>query len=180
VSQTQTIFDQDQVGELVSKLAREIAARHPVEDEPALVGIRTGGAHLAWRLREELAGLYGGYFPDTGVIDITLYRDDWTRLHHRPRVGRTEIGFPLEERIVVLIDDVLYTGRTVRAGLDELIDFGRPQRIELAVLIDRGHRELPIQPDYVGAVVETRREEVIDVCLREEGYGSDAVVRRLR
>ena len=178
--QSRTIFDQEQVGELVSKLAREIAARHPVEDEPALVGIRTGGAHLAWRLREELAGLYGGHFPDTGVMDITLYRDDWTRLHRRPRVGRTEIGFPLEERIVILIDDVLYTGRTVRAGLDELIDFGRPRRIELAVLIDRGHRELPIQPDYVGAVVETRREELIDVCLREEGYESDAVVKRLR
>ena len=117
-------------------------------------------------------------------MDITLYRDDWTRLHTKPKVGKTEIDFPIDRRTVVLVDDVLFTGRTIRAAMDALIDFGRPRRIELAVLIDRGHRELPIQPDYVGAVVETETNEVIDVFFSEQGAGRaggpgrDEVIKR--
>jgi pyrimidine operon attenuation protein/uracil phosphoribosyltransferase len=158
-------------------MAREVVQRHPKADGLALVGVRTGGAFLSNRLLHAL-GQADGPAAQHGVIDITLYRDDWTRLHSRPKVGKTEIDFSLDDKVVVLVDDVLFTGRTVRAAMDALIDFGRPCRIELAVLIDRGHRELPIQPDYVGARLETTRQEVIDVLLTEEGAASDQVVKR--
>lgn len=173
----EALFSAPQVQEMIVDLARQLAARHPGAGELCLVGIRTGGAHLAARLQAELAR-QTGISPDTGVMDITLYRDDWTRLHSRPKVGRTSIDFPINERVVVLVDDVLYTGRTVRAALDALIDFGRPRRIELLVLIDRGQRELPIQPDYVGRRVEAGPGQVIDVELTEQGAGCDQVVRR--
>ena len=114
--------------------------------------------------------------PDIGIMDITLYRDDWTTQHRRPKVGTTQIAFDLEGRRVVLVDDVLYTGRTVRAALDELMDFGRACRVDLAVLIDRGGRELPVQPDFVGATVRGEPSQVIEVLLTEEGYPSDQVV----
>lgn len=173
-----TLFDAAQTGEMVCGLARAVVARHQGEDI-CLVGIRTGGAHLAHRIAGELARLRGAAV-DTGVMDITLYRDDWTRLDSRPVVGKTEISFAVAGRVVVLVDDVLYTGRTVRAALDAIIDFGRPRRIELAVLIDRGQRELPIQPDYVGARLDTDAGEIIDVLLSEEGKSADAVVTRHR
>jgi pyrimidine operon attenuation protein/uracil phosphoribosyltransferase len=171
------MLDHEAVAARLGAMAQAVARRHPQVGELGLVGVRTGGAFLSQRLADELAALGRGR-PRHGVIDITLYRDDWTKLHSRPKVGLTEIAFPVEDLVVILVDDVLFTGRTVRAALDELIDFGRPRRIELAVLIDRGHRELPIQPDYVGESLETRREEVIDVELREEGAPQDQVVRR--
>lgn len=174
-AEERTIFAADQVKRLLADLARALHQSHPCMDQIALVGIRTSGAHLVYRLRDLLADL-SGQAPDTGVMDITLYRDDWTRLHSRPKVGRTEIDFAIDDRVVVLVDDVIYTGRTTRAALDALIDFGRPQRIELLALIDRGQRELPIQPDYVGAKVTTGQGQVIDVRLREEGAANDAVV----
>ena len=173
----EALFPSGQVQEMLVDLARQLASRHPGAGELCLVGIRTGGAHLAFRLQAELTR-QTGLTPDTGVMDITLYRDDWTRLHSRPKVGRTAIDFAINERVVVLVDDVLYTGRTVRAALDALIDFGRPQRIELLVLIDRGQRELPIQPDYVGGRVEAGPGQVIDVELTEQGAAADQVVRR--
>ena len=171
------LFAAPQVQEMLATLAQQLADRHPGGGEMCLVGIRTGGAHLALRLQAELAR-QTGMSPDTGVMDITLYRDDWTRLHSRPKVGRTAIDFSIGERVVVLVDDVLYTGRTVRAALDALIDFGRPRLIELLVLVDRGQRELPIQPDYVGVRVEAGPGQVIDVELTEQGATADRVVRR--
>lgn len=177
VPEERTVFAAEQVRQMLADLAQALHLRHPDPGELALVGIRTGGAFLASRLREQLAAL-AGQAPDTGVMDITLYRDDWTRLHSRPKVGRTEIDFAIDGRVVVLVDDVIYTGRTTRAALDALIDFGRPRRIELLVLIDRGQRELPIQPDYVGARLTPHSGRVIDVRLREQGAAEDAVVDR--
>ena len=177
VQEARTIFSADRVQQMLKDLAQAVFTRHPDPGDLALVGIRTGGAHLASRLRGHLAALYGRA-PDTGVMDITLYRDDWTRLHSRPKVGKTEIDFPIDGRVVVLVDDVIYTGRTTRAALDALIDFGRPRRIELLALIDRGQRELPIQPDYVGARVAPQPGQVIDVVLDELGASEDAVVSR--
>jgi pyrimidine operon attenuation protein/uracil phosphoribosyltransferase len=173
----QIVFDAAEIRHMLRAMAADIAGRNPDIASLALVGIRTGGAHLSARLRDEMLALTGER-PLLGVIDITLYRDDWTLLHTRPKVGKTEIEFPMDQRRVVLVDDVLFTGRTVRAGLDALIDFGRPRSIELAVLIDRGRRELPIQPDYVGAVLAAGRDQVIDVLLGEEGAGPDRVVKR--
>jgi pyrimidine operon attenuation protein/uracil phosphoribosyltransferase len=170
-----TIFSSGQVRQMLEDLARALLKGHPDPGDLALVGIRTGGAWLAFRLRDHLAALCGQTL-DTGVMDITLYRDDWTRLHSRPKVGRTEIDFAIDDRVVVLVDDVIYTGRTIRAAMDALIDFGRPRRIELLALIDRGQRELPIQPDYVGARITPQPGRVIDVMLLEQGAPEDAVV----
>ncbi|MFH1036067.1 MAG: bifunctional pyr operon transcriptional regulator/uracil phosphoribosyltransferase PyrR [Pseudomonadota bacterium] len=177
VQKASIVFSADQVRRMLGELAQALHKRHPDPRDLALVGIRTGGAFLAYRLRELLAVLWG-QAPDTGVMDITLYRDDWTRLHSRPRVGRTEMDFAIDDRVVVLVDDVIYTGRTTRAALDALIDFGRPRRIELLALIDRGQRELPIQADYVGAQLIPQSGRVIDVMLTEEGSPEDAVVSR--
>lgn len=176
-ARAETVFTASHIQEMLLAMAREVAQRHPQADGLALVGVRTGGAFLSRRLLSAL-GQVNGPAARHGVIDITLYRDDWTRLHSRPKVGKTEIEFSLDDKVVVLVDDVLFTGRTVRAAMDALIDFGRPCRIELAVLIDRGHRELPIQPDYVGARLETSRREVIDVLLTEAGATVDEVVKR--
>jgi len=175
----EVVFDHQQVQQILQDLAQRLAERHRNCGELVLVGIRTGGAHLARRLQGLLEDLTGAS-PDTGIMDITLYRDDWTLSHSRPKLGRTEIPFSIENRVVVLVDDVLYTGRTARAALDALIDFGRPRRIELLVLVDRGHRELPIQPDYVGAVVKTSQDEIIDVLLAEEGHPRDQVLKKKR
>ena len=175
--ETRVIFSAEQVSDMLRGLAQAIAQRHPDLGGLALVGIRTGGAHLALRLRGLLRELCG-QAPRAGVMDITLYRDDWTRLHSRPKVGPTEIDFVIDDRVVVLVDDVIYTGRTIRAALDALIDFGRPRRIELAVLVDRGQRELPIQPDYVGARLSPDQGQVIDVTLTEQGASQDGVICR--
>ena len=171
------LFTGDQIAALLDKVAERIMERHAAMSMIGLVGIRTGGAFLARRLQEILTEKAGSG-PDLGVMDITLYRDDWTSLHNRPKLGPTEINFPVEGRNVILVDDVLYTGRTARAALDALIDFGRPTRIELAVLIDRGRRELPIQPDYVGATLQTKEDEVIDVMLTESGAREDEILKR--
>ena len=130
--------------------------RHPQLNDMVLVGIRTGGVFLAERLKEKILQK-GGIDLPTGIIDIALYRDDWTRLSQTPEVKKTEIRFPIEDKHVLLVDDVLFTGRTIRAALDALLDLGRPRRVELAVLIDRGHRELPICADYVGSILETSK-----------------------
>ncbi|MCF8033246.1 MAG: bifunctional pyr operon transcriptional regulator/uracil phosphoribosyltransferase PyrR [Desulfarculaceae bacterium] len=176
LSHAEVLFDASQISGQLEALARDIAAGGDEPGSLCLVGIRTGGAVLARRLQGLLAGLLGEA-PDTGVMDITLYRDDWTMLHKRPKVGTTEITFEIDERRVVLVDDVLYTGRTVRAALDELMDFGRAQRIELAVLIDRGGRELPIQANHMAAEAAAGPEYVIEVLLEEEGHPRDEVVR---
>ena len=141
----------------LERLTDEILTRHSQLDDLILVGIRTGGAFLAQRLAHRLSRR-ASRDVRVGVLDITLYRDDWTQLSHKPLVGKTELPGSIDDQEVVLVDDVLFTGRTVRAALDQLIDFGRPARIELAVLVDRGHRELPIRADYVGRSLATSRD----------------------
>ena len=166
----------EQVARTITRIAHEVAERHPTFDDLALVGIRTAGAPLARRLSAELHGIAGVSVP-TGALDITLYRDDLMRsqVGPQPILRRTDIDFSIDERRILLVDDVLYTGRTIRAALDALIDFGRPRAIELVVLVDRGHRELPIKADYVGRTVPTSREESVQVRL-EEVEGRDEVI----
>jgi pyrimidine operon attenuation protein / uracil phosphoribosyltransferase len=139
-----------------------------------LVGIRTRGVPLARRLAAAIRGAVGAE-PSVGALDITLYRDDLTTIAAHPVIQGTDIPVSIDGRTVVLADDVLFTGRTVRAALDELVDFGRPARIELAVLVDRGHRELPIRADYVGKDLATARPEIVQVQLRESD-GEDRVL----
>ncbi|MBM4282601.1 MAG: bifunctional pyr operon transcriptional regulator/uracil phosphoribosyltransferase PyrR [Deltaproteobacteria bacterium] len=177
------VLDDDDVRRVVARLAHEIDdrvradARGPLAVDAAalaLVGIRTNGAHLALRLADELARVRGSR-PDVGLLDITLYRDDVLAGGAMPVLRGTEIDFDVEGRPVVLVDDVLYTGRTVRAALDALLDLGRPSLVRLAVLVDRGLRELPIAADFVGRAVETARGERVRVQLREEGHAEDGV-----
>jgi pyrimidine operon attenuation protein/uracil phosphoribosyltransferase len=170
----QVLMEADRLARTLSRMAHEIAERHPDMQNTALVGVRSRGVPLARRLAA-LVKKATGVEPQVGALDITLYRDDFTRLSAQPVLKGTEIPFSIDGRVVVLVDDVLFTGRTVRAALDELIDFGRPARIELGVLIDRGHRELPIRADYVGKTLTTSREESVQVLLVEED-GADRVV----
>ena len=158
----------------LSVVASEIRSRNPDPDQVALIGIRRGGVHLANRLAKLLA--VAGREPPVGIVDITLYRDDLDRVGPNPIVGSTEIPFEIEGITVVLVDDVLYTGRTIRAALDALVDYGRPRGVQLAVLVDRGHRELPIQPDFAGLRVETRASDQVEVLLAEEGGDDTAVL----
>jgi pyrimidine operon attenuation protein/uracil phosphoribosyltransferase len=158
----------------LNQICERVLNRHPRLDEMALVGIRTGGVYLAERIRQRILQKRGIDLP-TGIIDVTLYRDDWTRLTQTPEVKKTEIHFPIEDKNVLLVDDVLFTGRTIRAAIDALLDLGRPRRVELVVLIDRGHRELPIQANYVGKALETSRQDSVNVELKEL-KGLDQVV----
>ena len=158
----------------LDRIYQQLLDRHPPLNDMVLVGIRTGGVFLAERLKEKIHRMKGVDLP-AGIIDIALYRDDWTRLSQTPEVKKTDIRFPIEDRQVLLVDDVLFTGRTIRAALDALLDLGRPRRIELAVLIDRGHRELPICADYVGSVIETSKQDSINVELKELA-GIDQVI----
>jgi pyrimidine operon attenuation protein/uracil phosphoribosyltransferase len=158
----------------LNQICEEVLNSHPRLEETVLVGIRTGGVYLAERMRQRILQKRGIDLP-TGIIDVTLYRDDWTRLTQTPEVKKTEIHFPIEDRNVVLVDDVLFTGRTIRAAIDALLDLGRPRRVELVVLIDRGHRELPIQANYVGKTLETSRQDSVNVELKEM-KGIDQVV----
>ncbi len=158
----------------LDEIAKSIIEQVSDPKDVVLVGIRTGGVPLAERLRKRLKKTTGVETP-LGILDITLYRDDVFRGLEQPEVGPTKIDFVLGDRLVVLVDDVLYTGRTVRAAIDALMDFGRPRRILLAVLVDRGGRELPIAADIVGERVEARSDETVEVRLAEND-GDDAVV----
>ncbi len=161
---------------MLRRIAHEIVDRNRGVGDLALVGIRTGGAHLALRLQKLIRDVEG-QDPPLGTVDITLYRDDVFQGLPKPEVGPTELPFGLSGARVVLVDDVLYTGRTVRAALDALMDYGRPKAVELAVLIDRGHRELPIQANYVGMSVETAKDESVKVALTENGEPDRIVLR---
>jgi pyrimidine operon attenuation protein/uracil phosphoribosyltransferase len=167
-------MDAGRMARTLSRMAHEILERHGEKSRLALVGVRSRGVPLARRLAR-LIGQAAGPEPAVGALDITLYRDDFTSLAAQPITKGTDILFSIDGLTVILVDDVLFTGRTVRAALDQLIDFGRPARIELAVLVDRGHRELPIRADYVGRALPTAREEVVQVLVREED-GRDEVV----
>jgi pyrimidine operon attenuation protein/uracil phosphoribosyltransferase len=166
----------------VRRLGREIAERARqagAARDLAIVGIRRGGVYLAQRLRKELAAALGAE-PPLGTLDIALYRDDLSEKGAAPVIGPTDVTFPVEGKTLVLVDDVLYTGRTVRAALDEIVDFGRPRRVWLAVLVDRGGRELPIAADFAGARLEVAEEQDVQVRLREGGAPEDAVVVKAR
>ena len=154
-------MDADRMDRAIVRMAHEIAETERDLSELALIGIRTRGVPLAERLAR-LLEKNEGIRPATGSLDITLYRDDLSA-GAQPVLKRTELNFDITPRVVILCDDVLYTGRTIRAALDGLIDYGRAKAIRLAVLIDRGHRELPIRPDYVGKNLPTRRDEMVDV-----------------
>jgi pyrimidine operon attenuation protein/uracil phosphoribosyltransferase len=167
------LLDAEAVAKSLSRLAHEVIERNPDLGSVALVGIHTRGVPLARRLRR-LIEERSGVEVALGALDITHHRDD-AALRGRPEVHATELGFELEGRTCVLVDDVLYTGRTVRAAMDALLEHGRPARIQLAVLADRGHRELPIRPDYVGKNLPTARGERVQVRL-EEIDGADEVV----
>lgn len=158
----------------LTRMAHEIIEANRGVTGLALVGIRTRGVPLARRLQQAIERIEGQQVP-VGVLDITLYRDDLTTIAQQPVVRSTQIPFSVDGKNIVLVDDVLYTGRTVRAALDALIDLGRPARIQLAVLIDRGHRELPIRADFVGKNVPTARAEMVQVRLTETD-GEDRVV----
>ena len=169
------IMDADRMGRTLTRIAHEILERNRGTEHVALVGIRTRGDVLARRLAKVLEQITNEPLR-TGALDITLYRDDVMRhtVGPQPLVRRTEIPFSIDDRKILLVDDVLYTGRTIRAALDALIDFGRPKEIQLIVLVDRGHRELPIKPDYVGKNVPTSLKESVHVRLTEVD-GTDEV-----
>ena len=167
----------DEIDEKLDQMASSIYAEVVDKNSLVLVGIRTGGVYLANRLFEKIRAQAGQEVP-VGILDIGLYRDDWTRLSTNPVVRSTEMPVSIDDQVVVLVDDVLFTGRTVRAAMDALIDFGRPKRIELAVLVDRGHRELPICANYTGITVSTTMEEVVNVYMSEAGEEDRVVVEK--
>jgi len=166
-------MDTAQMERSVHRMAHEIIEQNRGLAKICLVGIRSRGVPLAQRLSEYLRLIEGQEIP-VGMLDITLYRDDLSTIAHQPVIKGSELNFDIEDAVIVLVDDVLFTGRTVRAAIDALMDFGRPRQIQLAVLIDRGHRELPIKADYVGKNVPTSKEEIIKVEF-EETDGSDRV-----
>jgi pyrimidine operon attenuation protein/uracil phosphoribosyltransferase len=166
------ILDKDGIRRSITRIAHEIIERNKGVDNLVLIGIRRRGVPLANRLAERILAIEGSGIP-VGILDITLYRDDLTTLDHQPLVRSTEIPFPVSGKKVVLVDDVIYTGRTIRAALDAIIDLGRPEVIQLAVLVDRGHRELPIRPDYIGKNVPTSGKESVLVRLTEIDEGND-------
>jgi pyrimidine operon attenuation protein / uracil phosphoribosyltransferase len=152
---------------VLARISAEIVEKLGPRDEFAIIGIRRRGVHLGERLCKKIEAILHRPVP-FGILDITLYRDDLTTISNRPMLRETLINFDINNRSLVLVDDVLYTGRTIRAALDGVVDLGRPKRVQLAVLIDRGNRELPIQADYVGKHVQTAEDEMIEVRLNEE------------
>lgn len=175
MSQTMQAADMDRA---LVRLAHEILERNPSQT-PALIGIRTRGEFLARRIAAKMTEILTAKGQPSqvrlGILDINLYRDDLTRVSERPVVRETVIDFSIDDQVLVLVDDVLYTGRTVRSAMNALMDYGRPQAIQLAVLVDRGHRELPIKADFVGKNIPTSDQEVVHVHLRESDKEEDRV-----
>jgi len=168
------LLTEDEIRRALTRIAHEVVERNAGTADVALIGIKNRGDILAGRVRESVADIENIQLP-LGSLDITLYRDDLTRIGYAPEVRRTELPFSVDDRVIVLVDDVLFTGRTIRAAMDALVDFGRPLSIQLAVLVDRGHRELPIRADYVGKNIPTSRREQVQVRLAESD-GVDEVV----
>jgi pyrimidine operon attenuation protein / uracil phosphoribosyltransferase len=175
VKQTsRTVMDAQEINRALTRVAHEVIEKNHGITNVALVGIRTGGVYLAKRLAKKLQEIEGTAVP-VGELDITLYRDDLNARKEHPVLRKTDIPFDITHRKVILVDDVLFTGRTIRAAMDGLIDLGRPGEIQLAVLVDRGHRQLPIKATYVGKNLPTALEESVEVYL-EEGGTPDRVV----
>jgi len=168
------VMNVEEIERSLTRIAYEILEKNRGAESLILIGIRTGGVFLASRLRDRISAIEKREIP-FGILDVTFYRDDVATLHKKPKPGRTDIPFSIDQKKVVLVDDVLFTGRTIRAAMDALIDFGRPKMIQLAVLVDRGHRELPICPDYVGLNLPSSLWEKVNVHLSEH-IGKDEVV----
>jgi len=168
------IMDQKKISRVITRLATEVVERNRDVENLILMGIRTRGAFIAKRIGEAIKKIEKIELP-LGILDITLYRDDIPQRGIQPEVKATEIPFPVDEKDLILIDDVLFTGRTIRAAMDSIVDLGRPKTIQLLVLIDRGHRELPIQADYIGKVLPTSRRERVRVKIKEVD-GADEVL----
>ncbi len=173
MSNIHMVLDAKEMKRILDNITQNIIDTHKQMDKLALIGIHTRGVFLARRIRERI-NERRGIELETGSVDINLYRDDWTRIGAQPVVRKSDISFNIDEKQIILIDDVLFTGRTVRAAMDALMDFGRPARIELAVFIDRGHRELPIHADYTGQTLKTTLQQAVNVLL-EELDGEDRV-----
>lgn len=167
------LIDADDLNRTISRLAHEIVERHNGVEHLVFLGVRTRGVPIAGRIIDKIERIEKTRLP-LGILDVTMYRDDVFKKIKQPKVQTTEINFDIDGKTVVLVDDVLYTGRTIRAALDAIVDFGRPTKIELAVLIDRGHRELPIRADYVGRTIPTSLNQEIKVRV-EEVDGEDGV-----
>ncbi len=167
------ILNEKDIQTIIIRMADEILGANKRVEDFALIGIMTRGDSLARRLADQILSIEGGC-PQVGSMDINMYRDDWTIISEQPIVRPSNIPFDIQGKHIVIVDDVLFTGRTIRAALEGITDFGRPSKISLGVLVDRGHRQLPIQPDYKGIFVETRKEENIQVLLKEND-GKDLV-----
>jgi pyrimidine operon attenuation protein/uracil phosphoribosyltransferase len=174
VKEKSKVMDKEGIDKALERISHEIIERLEGPDDIAVIGIKNRGSYLALRLAQKIERIINRKLP-VGALDITLYRDDLTQVAEQPVVHATEIDFAIEGKKIILVDDVLFTGRTIRCALDALIDFGRPKRIQLAVLVDRGHRELPIKADYVGKNVPTSPNELVEVRLAEAD-GKDEVV----
>jgi len=168
------LLDKIDVDRAITRMAHEIIEKNKGIDSLCLVGIQRGGVHIAKRLRSRLETIEGKVIP-VGTLDITLYRDDINVRKEQPMVRRTEVNCDIDNKKVILVDDVLFTGRSIRAAMDAIMDLGRPSAVQLAVLVDRGHRELPIKADFVGKNIPTSKDENVEVQLEEEG-GEDRVV----
>jgi pyrimidine operon attenuation protein/uracil phosphoribosyltransferase len=169
------VMDAGDIARALTRIAHEILERNKGTKDLGLVGIRTGGVHLAHRLVRRIYEIEGTQIS-IGELDITLYRDDLSLRKDQPILRRTSVPFNISDLKVVLVDDVLFTGRTIRAAMDSLIDLGRPAEIQLAVLVDRGHRQLPIKANYIGKNIPTSRDEAIDVYLEENGEEDRVVI----
>lgn len=170
------LVNEDEMAVLVNSISKKILEANPDKKRLAIVGIHTRGAVLAKRIMNSLQKISGIKNIPYGELDITLYRDDLSSSRHKPVIKGTKIDFDINGKTVILIDDVLYTGRTIRAALDELVDFGRPASIQLAVLIDRGHREFPIRADYAGKTITTEKNDMVRVRLKETDQIEDVVM----
>ena len=169
------VLDGPSIERTLTRMAHEILEKNKGVEGLALIGIQTRGVILAKRIEKAIRSITGHPAP-MGILDINLYRDDLTLVSEQPVIRKTEINFDLDGKTLVLVDDVLYTGRTVRSALNALIDFGRPKRMQLAVLIDRGHRELPIRADFVGKNIPTNEDEIVHVRLSETDKTEEVVV----
>jgi pyrimidine operon attenuation protein/uracil phosphoribosyltransferase len=171
------VMDAGDIARALTRIAHEIVERNKGVKDLALVGIRTGGVHLAHRLVKRIQAIEDAQVP-IGELDITLYRDDLALRKNQPVLRKTSVLFDMADKVVVLVDDVLFTGRTIRAAMDGLMDLGRPGEIQLAVLVDRGHRQLPIKANYIGKNLPTSREEQVQVLLEEGGEDDRVVIFR--